>query len=135
MSWYIGNSRNLYLSLKNNLGLYHVVLKENSQKLFLTITELQCLPVLNNLDIEEQISEYKWTLYNGRRKVLVVYRSDLQEIEITEYRRNKNLWIIRNKMTLQKSEYEKMLEYTTTIECYTNYLQKTCIDLQETTIS
>ena len=67
MSWNIGFSRNLVLKL-NKLGLFHIVLQEKSQKFSLTFLESQNLPKLQNLDTESQISQFEWTLHNGRRK-------------------------------------------------------------------
>ena len=66
MSWNIGFSRNLVLKLQNKLGLFHIVLQENSQKFSLTVLESQNLPKLQDLDTESQISQFEWTLHNGR---------------------------------------------------------------------
>ena len=52
MSWNIGFPRNLILRLHNKLGLFHIVLKEKSQKTSLTIIEPQNLPNLQNLDVD-----------------------------------------------------------------------------------
>ena len=99
MSWNIGFSRNLVLKLQNKLGLFHIVLQEKSQKLSLTVLESQNLPKLQDLDTESQISQFEWTLHNGRRKIFLSYRSDIKKIDIIEYRRKGNTW--RNSQNFQ----------------------------------
>ena len=92
MSLNIGFSRNLVLELQNKLGLFHIVLQEKSQKFSRTVLESQNLPNLQNLDTESQISQFEWTLHNGRRKVFLSYRSDIKKKDLIEYRRKKNTW-------------------------------------------
>ena len=41
------------------LGLFHIVLEEKSQKISLTIIESQNLPNLQNLDVDSQISHFE----------------------------------------------------------------------------
>ena len=82
MSWNIGFSRNLVLKLRNKLGLFHIVLQENSQKFSLTVLESQNLPKLQDLDTESQIFQFEWTLLS--------YRSDIKKIYLIEYRRKGN---------------------------------------------
>ena len=83
MSWNIGFSRNQVLKLQNKLGIFHIVLQEKSHKLSLTVLQSQNLPKLQDLDAESQISQYEWTLHNGRRKVFLSYRLDIKK---TSYR-------------------------------------------------
>ena len=107
MSWNIGFSRNLLLKLYNKLGLFHIVLEEKSQKISLTVIESQNLPILQNLDIDSQISHFVWTLHNGRRKIHIGYRSDTKKIDLVEYRRNGNQWKNYQSLQLQREEYDK----------------------------
>ena len=102
MSWNNGFSRNLVLKLQNKLGLFHIVLQEKSQKFSLTVLESQNLPKLQNLETESQISQFEWTLHNGRRKVFLSYRSDIKKIDLIEYRKKGN--ILKNN---QKFQFEK----------------------------
>ena len=67
MSWNIGFSRILILKLHNKLGLFHIVVEENPQKISLTIIESQSLPNLQNLDVYSQTSHFEWILHNDRR--------------------------------------------------------------------
>ena len=65
MSWNIGDNRNLFLKLKSNLGLYHVVLttsKTSPEKLTLTVVEMQQLPDVENTDSKQGISCLRWTI-------------------------------------------------------------------------
>ena len=65
MSWNIGDNRNLFLKLKLNLGLYHVVLttpKTSPEKITLTVVEMQQLPDLERTDSKQEISCPKWTI-------------------------------------------------------------------------
>ena len=103
MSWNIGNSRNLYLNMKNKLGLYHVVLSNQDQKLSLTILEAQNLPNLKNLDIDSQISSFEWTLHNGRRRVLILY--DSVKIVIAQCNRKGTQWIKGKTIEMFKIEF------------------------------
>ena len=65
MSWNIGFSRKLILKLHSKLGLFYIVLEEKSQKISLTILELQNLINMQKLDVVLQISHFEWTLHNG----------------------------------------------------------------------
>ena len=102
MSWNIGFSRNLVLKLQNKLGLFHIVLQEKSQKFSLTVLESQKLPKLQDLDTESQISQFEWTLHNGRRKIFLSYRSDIKKIDFIEYRRKGNTWKNNQNFQLEK---------------------------------
>ena len=90
MSWKTGLSRNLTFKRHKKLRLFHIVPKENFQKFSLMVIESQNLPILQSLDIDSQISHFKWTLHNGRRKIHKENRSDTKKKEIIEYRRNRN---------------------------------------------
>ena len=126
MSWKIGNSRNLYLNLKNQLGLYNVVLSNRDQKLSLTILEA------HNLDIGSQISSFEWTLHNGRRRVLILY--DSVKIVIAQCNRKGTQWIKGKTIEMFKIEYEKLLENIPLILCYIETFTKKCISINEDTI-
>ena len=65
--------------LQNKLGFFHIVLQEKSKKLSLTVLESQNLPKWQDLDTELQISQFEWTLHNGRRRVFLKYCSDIQK--------------------------------------------------------
>ena len=89
----IGDNRNLFFKLESKSGLYHVVLttpKTSSEKLTLTVVEMQQLSDIEKTDSKQEISCLKWTKYNGRRKICVKLQTDTDKLNIVVYRyRNK----------------------------------------------
>ena len=85
MSWNIGYDRNLFLKLKSNLGLYHVVIttpKTSPKTLTVTVVETQQLPYVEKTDSREELTRLKWTIKNGRRKVCVDFETDTDKLNI-----------------------------------------------------
>ena len=112
MGWNIGDNRNLFLKLKSNLGLYHVVLttpKTSPEKLTLTIVEMQQMPDIENADSTEEISCLKWTIYNGRRKVCVNFHTDTDKFNNVVYRYRNNLYLKDIEVDLKLAEYQSLL--------------------------
>ena len=134
MSWNIGFSRNLVLKLQNKLGLFHIVLQEKSQKFSLTVLESQNLPKLQDLDTESQISQFEWTLHNGRRKIFLSYRSDIKKVDIIEYRRKGNTWKNNQNFQLEKKEYDNLVDFIPSVLSYVETFKKTCIIIDECTV-
>ena len=59
MSWNIGDNRNLFLNLKSEFGLYHVVPttpKISPKKLSHTVVEMQQLPDIERIYTKEEIT-------------------------------------------------------------------------------
>ena len=134
MSWNIGFSRNLVLKLQNKLGLFHIVLQEKSQKLSLTVLESQNLPKLQDLDTESQISQFKWTLHNGRRKIFLSYRSDIKKIDLIEYRRKGNTWKNNQNFQLERKEYDNLVDFIPSVLSFVETFNKTCIIIDECSV-
>ena len=134
MSWNFGFSRNLLLKLHNNLGFFHIVLEEKSQKISLTIIESQKLPNLQNLDVDSQISLFEWTLHNGRRKIHIGYRSDTKKIDLVEYHKNGNQWKNNQSLQLQREEYDKLLDMLPSLLGTVETFKKSCIFFDECTV-
>ena len=82
MSWDIGRSRNIFLSLRDKSKIFHFSLNHELKRYSYTVLEALNFPNLNNLDVESQISEFKWVIHNGLRRTTLTYRSDKQEIFI-----------------------------------------------------
>ena len=85
MSWNIGENRTLFLKLKSKLGLSLVVLttpKTSPEKIPLTSVEMQQLPGIEKLDSKNEISCLKWTTHNGRRKVCIGFKTDMDKLNI-----------------------------------------------------
>ena len=125
MSWNIGFSRNLVLKLQSKLGLFHIVLQKKSQKFSLTNLESQNVPKLQDLDTESQISQFEWTLHNGRRKTFPSYRSDIKKIDLIEYRRKGNTWKNNQNFQLEKKEYDNLVDFIPSVLSYVETFKKT----------
>ena len=90
MNWNIGDNRNLFLELKTKLGLYHVELrskpKDSPRKITLTLVETQQLPDNEKVDSKGEFSCFKWTIFNGGRKVCINFQTDADKVNIVVYR-------------------------------------------------
>ena len=121
MSWNIGDNRNLILKLKSKVALYHVVLKTpktSNKKLTLTVVEMHQLPHNEKTDSEEKISCLKWTIYNGRRKVFVNFKTDTDKLSIFVYRYRNTLCLKDNEIGLKLREYQSLLAKRRSIELH-----------------
>ena len=95
------------------MGLYHVELrskpKDSPVKITLTWVETQQMT-----DIEETVSKdgitcLKWTIYNGRRKVCIIFQTDADKVNIVVYRYRNNTYLKNFEMELKLTEHEKIL--------------------------
>ena len=112
MSWNIRDNRKLFLKLKSKLGLYHVVLtipQTSPEKITLTVVEMQQLPDIDKTDSRDEISCLKWTIYNGRRKVYVNFRTNTDKLYIVVYRYRNSLYLKDNEVDLQFTEHQSFL--------------------------
>ena len=72
MSWNIGDDRKPFLKLRSKLGFYHIVLttlKAFPEKPRLTVVEMQLLLDIEKTD-SKRVSLPKWTILNGRKKIM-----------------------------------------------------------------
>ena len=53
-----------------------------SQKNTLTLVEMQLLPEIEKADSKNEFSCLKWTLYNGRRKVCMGFKTDMDKLNM-----------------------------------------------------
>ena len=133
----IGENRNLFLKLKSKLELYHVVLttlKTSPEKNTLTIVEMQQLPETQKVDSMKEISCPKWTIYNGRRKVCIGFKTDMDKLNIVVYRYQNNTYVKDNEMELNLTEYKKLLSKRVYLLSYLDVFFKRCIVLDEPTV-
>ena len=136
MSWNIGENRNLILKLKSKLGLYHVVLttpETSSEKITLTLVEMQKLPEIEKVDSKNEISYLKWTIHN-RRKVCLSFKTDMDKSNIVVYRYRNNTYVKDTEMELKLTEYEKLVSKRVYLLSYIDVFFKRCIVLDETTV-
>ena len=115
--------------------VFHVRLHYELKRYCYTVLEAQNFPKLENLDIESQISEFKWVFYNGLRRTSLIYRSDKQQVTISQHRCNGYQWNFLTNIELKKEEYENLLEHLPTLLSYIEKFKKTCIDMDEGTQS
>ena len=137
MSWTIGENRNLFPKLKSRLGLYHVVLttpKTSPEKITLTLVENQQLPEAEKVDSKNEVSCPEWTIYNGRRKACISFKTDMDKLNIVVYRYRNNTYVKDTEMELKLTEYEKLLFKRVYLLSYIDVFFKRCIVLDETTV-
>ena len=135
MNWDIGCSRNIFLSHRKKSKVFHVRLHYELKRYSDIVLESQNFPKLENLDIESQISEFKWVIHNGLRRTSLIYRSDRQQVTISQHRWNGYQWIFLTNIALKKEEYQNLLEHLPTLLSYIEKFKKTCIDMDEGTQS
>ena len=137
MIWNVGENRNLFLKLKSKLGLYHVVLtapKTSPEKITLTLIEVQQLPENENVDSDNEISCLKGTIYNGRRKICIIFKTVMDKLIIVVCRYRNNTNIKGSEMELKLTEYEKLLSKRVYLLSYIDVFFRRCIVLDETTV-
>ena len=96
----------------------HVRLHYELKRYSYTVIEAQNFPKLEILDIESQISEFKWVIHNGLRRTSLIYRSDKQQVTISQHRWNGYQWSFLTNIELKKEEYENLLEHLPTLLSY-----------------
>ena len=109
MSWSIADNRNLFLKINSKMGPYHVVLttpKTSPEILTLTVVEMQQLPDIEKTDSKKEVSRQRRTLYNGRRKVCVNFRTDTDKLNIVVYRYRNSVYLKDNEVDLKTTEYQ-----------------------------
>ena len=137
MIWNIGENRNLFLELKSKLGLYHVLLttpKTFPENITGTLVEMQQLPEIGKVDSKNEISCLKWKFYNGRRKVCIIFKTDMDKLIFVVYRYRNNTYVKDTEMELKLTEYEKLLSKQVYLLSYIDVFFKRCIVLDETTV-
>ena len=67
------------------------------------------LPDIEKTDSKEEISHLKWTIYNGRRKVCVNFKTDTDKLNIVVYSYQNSLNQKDNEVDLKMTEYQSLL--------------------------
>ena len=133
MSWDIGCSINIFLSLRDKSKVFHVRLHHELKSYSYTVLEAQNFPHLGNLDVEYQIFDFKWVIHNGLLRTTLTYRSDKQEISTFQHHWNGYQWSFPTKNDLKKEEYKNLVDHLPTLLSYIENYKKTRIILDETT--
>ena len=84
MSWNIGSSRSIFLSLRNKSKVFHVRLHYELKKSSYTVLEALNFTKIDKLDSESNLSELKLVIHNGLRRTTLIYQSDKEETSISQ---------------------------------------------------
>ena len=138
MSWNIGDNRNFFLKLKSKLGLHHVELrckpKVSPKKTTLTLVETRQMPDIQKVDSKDEFSFFKWTFYNGRRKVCINFQTDADKVNIVVYRYRNSTYLKDTEMDLKLTEYKKLLAKRVYLLSYLDIFYKRFFVLDEITV-
>ena len=66
---------------------------------------MQQLPDIEKTDSKEEISCLKWTIYNGRRKVFVIFKINTDKLNFVVNRCRNVLYFRDNEIDLKLTEY------------------------------
>ena len=137
MSCNIGDNRNPFFQLKTKLGLYHVELgkpKDSPEKNRLTLVETQQLPDSEKVHSKHAISCLKGTVYNGWRKICIIFQTDTDKVNIVLYRYRNNTYLKDPELDLKSTECKKLLAKRVQFLNCIDIFFKRCIVLDETTV-
>ena len=95
---------------------------------------MQQLPEIEKVDSKNEISCLKGTLFKGRRKLCISFKTDIDKFYIVVNRCRNNLYVKDTKMELKMTEYEKLLFKRAYLLSYVDVIFKRCIVLDETTV-
>ena len=70
---------------------------------------MQQLPEIEQVDSKNEISCLKWTIHNGRRKVCINFKTDMDKLNIVLYRYRNNTYVKDTEMELKFTKYAKHL--------------------------
>ena len=120
------------------MGLCHVELrskpKDSPEKITLTLLETQQLPDIEKVDSKDEIPCFKWTIYNGRRKVCINFQTDTDKVNIVVCRYRNNTYLKEIEMDSKLTEYKELLAKRVYLLRYIHIFYKRLILLDETTV-
>ena len=70
---------------------------------------MQQLPDIEKTVSKEEISRLKCTIYNGRKKVCVIFQTDTDKLNIVVYRYRNSFCLKDNEVDLKLTEYQSFL--------------------------
>ena len=94
------------------MGLCHAVLtnpQSSTEKLTVTVVEMQQLADIKKTDSKTEVSCLKWTIYNGRRKLYVNFQIDTDKLNFVVYCYRNSLYLKDNEVDLKVKEYQSLL--------------------------
>ena len=95
---------------------------------------MQHLPEIEKVDSKNENSCLKLTLYKGRKKVFISFKTDLDKLNFVIYRYRNNTYVKDTEMELKLTEYEKLLPKRVYLLSYFDVFFERCIVLDETTV-
>ena len=95
---------------------------------------MQQLPDIEKIDSKKEISRLKRTIYNGRRKICVNFKTDTDNLIFVVYRYRNNLYLKDNEIDLKLTEYQSLLAKRVYVLSYFDIFFKWCNVLDETTV-
>ena len=95
---------------------------------------MQQLPEIETVDSKNEISFLKWTIHNGRKKVCISFKTDMDKLNNVVYRYRNNTYVKDTEMELKLTEYEKLLSKRLYLLSYIDVFFKRSIVLDETTL-
>ena len=95
---------------------------------------MQQFPETKKVDSKNEISCLKWTIYNGRRKVCISFKTDLDKFKFVAYRYRNNTYVKNTEKELKLTEHKKFLSKRVYLLSYINVFFKRGIVLDEKTV-
>ena len=86
------------------------------------------------VDSKNEIVCLKWTIYNGRKKVCIGSKTEMDRLKIVVYRYRNNTKVKDTERELKLTEYEKLLTKRVYLLSYIDVFFKRCLVLVETTV-
>ena len=94
---------------------------------------MQQLPEIEKVDSKNDHSCLKRIIYNGRKKVCIGFKTDMDNFRIVVYGYRNNTYVKDTEMKLKKTEYEKLFFKRVYLMNYIDVFFKRCIVLDEKT--
>ena len=95
---------------------------------------MQQLPQVEKVNSKNETSCLKWTTYNGRRKICLSFKTDVDKLNNVVYRYRNNTYVKVIEMELKLTEYEKLVSERVYLLSYIDVFFERCIVLDETAV-
>ena len=90
---------------------------------------MQQLPEIEKVASKNKISCLKWTIFFGRRKLCLSFKTDMDKLNIVVYRYRNNTYVKDTETELKLTEYERLLSERVYPLSYIDVVFKRCIVL------
>ena len=95
---------------------------------------MQQLTKIEKMDSKNGISCLKWTLYNGRRKVSLSFKTDMDKLNIVIHQNRNNTYVKDTEKELKLTENERLLSKRVYLLSYLYVFFKRCFEFDEKTV-